>query len=317
MIRIFSFVFLFISLSAFAQHKPYKIVILTDIAAEARANQFRAYLLTKPPFNAMGDKIEITTTLMTKDEMKCQNSNPLSPRIITCDNQKLFEMQTRSNAHLAVAFTSSGSGGAGGGIPIASVDYPLQTMLHEMLHTYGLADEYEYSASEQLVYCQPPRPSPNQVFFLDIPPYDSDEYAREKHKNDIPWLGGIPVVKKITNGTALGSVKAIQQKGQQVMGLYRGGSCDKASLPGWRPYLDSIMRGYYDDTIYPFYENVIVKNIEAATGRKLNLPPPMLRCPPKEANLLNIEELTKNMDLILEKYHPKHLHNHDHEDHQH
>lgn len=272
------FLLLSTSVFAFGVFKPYKIVVMTDEDSKERAEEFRNYLLQKPPYNKMAEKLDIKIVPLKKEEMDCKNSMPDAPRIITCNDEKLQGIQSKEQANLAVAFTSSGSGGSGGSIPIASKDYPIQTMFHEMLHAYGLDDEYEYSASEQTVYCNSPRNSANMVYFKDKPPYSDDAFARKTHKGDVPWMSGIPESKKITEGSNLGSETKYENNGAQTLGLYRGGACSSARLPGWRPYQNSIMKGYLDDTIYPFYEEVIVKNIESSLGRKLNLPPPTVTC---------------------------------------
>lgn len=272
------FLLLSTSLFAFGFQKPYKIVVITDEESKERAEEFKNYLLQKPPFSKMAEKLDIKIVSLKKEEMDCKNSNPDSPRIISCDYQKLQDVQSKEVANLAVAFTASGSGGSGGNIPIASKDYPIQTMFHEMLHAYGLDDEYDYSANEKTVYCSSPRNSANLVYFKDKPPYSDDAAARKTHKNDVPWMSGISQTKMITEGLNLGSENKFEKNGEQTMGLYRGGACSSADLPGWRPYLNSIMKGYLDDTIYPFYEEVIVRNIESSLGRKLNLPPPTVTC---------------------------------------
>lgn len=300
------FLFLLLSpaLFAFSFYKPYKIAVITDEESKDRAEEFKSYLLQKPPYNKMAEKLDIKIVTLKKEEMDCKNSNPDAPRIITCNYQKLQDLQSKESANLAVAFTSSGSGGSGGNIPIASKDYPIQTMFHEMLHAYGLDDEYDYSASEKSVYCSSPRNSANLVYFKDKPPYADDPTARKTHKRDVPWMSGIPQTKKITEGSSLGSETKFEKNGEQTLGLYRGGACSSADLPGWRPYQNSIMKGYIDDTIYPFYEEIIVRNIESSLGRKLNLPPPSVTCLDVMFNYNQIHLLQSQTKDILFKVAP-------------
>lgn len=262
---------------------PYKIVIITDDEANARAHEFRTYLMKKPPYNKIApEDLEIKIVKETKENMDCKHTMPDSPRIVGCNNTKLNQIKAQEEAHLAMAFTSSASGGAGGDIPVASKDYPIQTMLHETLHTYGMADEYCYSESEAKVYCEPPMVQGNSAHFPPEPPYESDAKARVKHAGDVSWMGGILTTTLITQGTSLGSKEPSPVKpGKQEMGLYKGGTCDKKKMPegsttpfqSWRPYANSIMRGYVDDTIYPLYENIIVKSIESKIGRPLTYVP--------------------------------------------
>jgi hypothetical protein len=238
--------------------------------------------------------------------MDCGNKTPNSPRIISCDNTLLYKKQAEAEAHLSIAFTSNGSGGAGGGIPVASMDYPIQTMFHEMLHTYGFDDEYSYKTNGEAefnYYCSNVRNGVNMAYFKDVPPYADDKAAREKHNSQIPWYGKIPASQLITNIADLGTVTTYQPMGKQTAGLYRGGACDSDKIPGWRPYLNSIMRGYSDTTIYPLYEEVITKQIEAKLGRKLNLPVEFnaADCLNLEATLKQISSLKEDTNNILLK----------------
>lgn len=289
----------------------YKIVVVTDPAAKTKAQEFSNYLRTKPPFSKMGEKLVIEIAEISADSMNCSNSMPNSPRIIRCDTEVIAREQAKRDGNLALAFTSRGSGGAGGGIPIASMDYPIQTMFHEMLHTFGLADEYDYSAEEQTVYCKNPKSRANIAYFKDNPPYSDDPTARVFHGRDIPWMGGIPAGKLITTGPQLGSPLASPLRpGSQEMGLYRGGSCNSAALPGWRPYESSIMKGYRDDTIYPIYEEIIVRNLESSMGGSLNLPPPETTCLKVDYNVRRVDELHNHVHDAVNGISLPHNHEH-------
>lgn len=302
--KLFAIALLMTSYQALAQYKPYKIVMFADADAMKRADEFKTYIQTKPPFSKMGDKLTLEIVELTSEEMDCKNDKPDTPRIISCDSSLFRKKQRQMDAHLSLAFTSKAKGGAGGGIPIASNDYPIQTMFHEMLHTYGFADEYDYSPSERTVYCNNPRSVANIVYFQDVPPYETDVAAREKHARDVPWMGGIPRVRLITEGTSLGSKDSIAVKpGEQLLGLYRGGQCDSGTTPSWRPYGNSIMRGYEDDTIYPLYEEVIVKNIEGSLGRQLNLPPPPQKCLDENFDFSKIQHLQNEIEEAVKHVH--------------
>ena len=291
--------------------KPYKIIIVTDPTAFPRAEEFKKYLITKPPFSRMGEKLQIELVSMDTEKMNCKNDMPDAPRIITCNRDLIYRTQSQHNAHLSLAFTSSGSGGAGGDIPVASMDYPIQTMFHEMLHTFGLDDEYDYSESEQTVYCNNPVSSPNVVYFKDTPPYETDSFARSKHSDKVHWMGQIPPVQLITSGTNLGSASLEKiNAGLQPLGLFRGGSCNNSTLPGWRPYQSSIMKGYDDDTIYPIYEAAVLRNIESAVGRKTSLPPAESRCVHTQPSIQVVNNLDSEIDSIVKKI--PHPHNHKH-----
>lgn len=295
--------------SAWSDDDPYKIVIVTDPVAKVRAQEFENYLKTKPPFSRMGAKLSIEIVEMSVEAMNCQNNMPNSERIIRCNNEAIAREQSSRRGNLAMAFTSNARGGAGGGIPVASMDFPIQTMFHEMLHTFGLADEYDYSAAEQTVYCRNPRSRANIAYFRDTPPYADDPAARGRHNRDIPWYGGIPAAKLITTGTNLESPPDVPfTPGNQTMGLYRGGSCNSAALPGWRPYHNSIMKGYADDTIYPIYEEIIVRNLESAMGASLDLPPPEVTCLQPEYNVQRVEDLHEHVDDAVGRIPHTHTH---------
>lgn len=261
-------------MTTFAWAEPYKILIVSDPEAQSKATDFKNYLLTKPPFSKMKSRdLEIKIVSASPNELNCGNTYPGAPRVILCDEANLNRMKAREEANLAMVFTSTASGGSGGAIPIASKDYPIQTMFHEMLHTYGCDDEYEYSASEAEIYCQNPRSETNGAYFQDRPPYDSDSAARTMHRRDVPWMNSISLTTHITQGSQLGSVIRYRPPGEQILGVYRGGACQK-KIPSWRPYPNSIMNGYTDDTVYPLYEEIIVKSIESKIGRRLDLRAP-------------------------------------------
>lgn len=256
------------TLSVYAQD-TYDIIMFTDADAKTRAEEFKEYLVQKPPFNKLGEKIKISIVELSAEVMDCKNDTPDSPRIIHCNHQELLRLKAVAKSHLALAFTSKGTGGAGGTIPVASKDYPIQTMFHEMLHAYGFDDEYDYDENEKKVYCDKPANAANIVYFKDTPPYVDDSAARKIHTKDVPWMDRIPVGNSIVSAGSLGSQFIKIVKGEQSPGLYRGGSCNSDSTPGWRPYQNSIMKGYDDDTIYPLYEEVILKSIESAMGQKV------------------------------------------------
>lgn len=309
MMKFLALLTVFHSAFVFAEGKPYKIVVYADAAAVARAKEFVTYLKKKPPFSKMDKNLVIDVVTMTKEEMDCKTKYPEIPRLITCNHAHLTKKLAEAGGNLSLAFTSNGSGGSGGNIPVATVDYPIQTMFHEMLHTYGLADEYNYSPDEQKIYCSNPYSYGNIAYFKDFPPYSNDGAARAKHASEIPWYGGIPASKLITTGTSLGSASGPIRIGSQTMGIYRGGSCDSEKTLGWRPYDNSIMRGYVDDTIYPLYEEIIVKNIESSIGRKLQLPPPEVTCLQNES-LNGILDLEKDIENAVRRIQPPHNHAH-------
>lgn len=257
-----------LSLNVFAQD-PYRLVIVSDPESRARAEEYKNYLLARPPFNQLGDQLEITITEMSDADLSCANDMPASPRIIRCNTSKLNQRKRELDGHHVVAFTNNGSGGAGGQQAIASIDYPLNTMMHEMMHMYGLADEYCYQNDEVGVYCNPPRRAPNVAMIIPNPPYANKGEALSKHSDKIAWTGEIHAPTPITQGrTGLGTPSG--NYGESA-GLYEGGHCsNKASMSEkvYRPYENSIMKTLSVDTIQPFYQARILEAMESARGSR-------------------------------------------------
>lgn len=275
-----------LTFSSLVEAGPYKIIVFADEGAVARAEEYKTYLLAKPPFSEMGENLNIEIKSLTKEEMGCSKHATLD-RIVTCNESDLLRKQSAEGGQLSVAFTSAVTGGgAGGTIPVATIDYPIETMLHEMLHYYGINDEYAYETQAQFdAYCTPEARAkwPNSAFFNPAPPYTDDPGARSKHASAVGWMGSIPADNLILNEGVLGSKSVAAAKGTQVMGLYAGGTCEKV-LGTWKPYGNSIMRSIgagSDDTIYPYYANIIREKITAANtriARGERTPPPEVDC---------------------------------------
>ena len=302
---------LMISSLTWAKDKdPYKLLIVADEDAVKRAQEFKSYLTSKvPPFNKMKpEDLEIEIRTLSSSTLKCSDNTVKDSRgknlhksaLAECDSLQVANMQAKAEAHMAMIFTSKADGGSGGNIPVASTSYPLPTMLHEMLHTYGCADEYEYDKRDSARLCTDEllKTQANIAVFEEKPPYNSDQKARRTHVFDVPWMGDISSSTPIISGSSLGTPAISDltkvKKGKQTLGLYRGGYCNEKSS-SWRPYENSIMRGHEDDTIYPLYEKVITKNIESKLGRKLEL----VDCPPPGNVLPNVPDINNLMKKLL------------------
>ncbi len=193
------FLLSFLSLSAIAE--PFKIVIIADQGAVTRAGEFQAHLMTQPPFNRMrAEDLQITVRTLSATEaprMNClsrHTSTEDARRLVTCDQRFLRRIQRDEDASLAVAITSNPSyyGGSGGQIPVGTINLPNHTLIHEMLHTCGVHDEYPYTdPAEQRRYCRGNSRDMNSAFFRDVPPYTSDPQARSRHPRDVPWMARI------------------------------------------------------------------------------------------------------------------------------
>ncbi|MEI7527722.1 MAG: hypothetical protein WCK76_02155, partial [Elusimicrobiota bacterium] len=167
----------------------YHIRFVADAAAIARAREFTELLLTHEAFASVRDRFRVEYVVGDAARMNCRNDVMQSQRIIRCDMDYVLSLGA-SPAHLTAVFTSRGVGGAGGAVPIASRDYPLPTILHEMLHTWGLQDEYIYSQSEADYYCGNSKilKAPNTSAFAIRGTYGSDAEAGDRHRDDIPWF---------------------------------------------------------------------------------------------------------------------------------
>jgi len=255
-------------LTALAQD-PYRLVLVTDPESRTRAEDYKNYMLARAPFNQLGNQLEIVITEMSDADMSCSNDMPSSPRIISCSTSKLNQRKQQLDGHHVAAFTDNATGGAGGQTAIASKDYPLNTMMHEMMHMYGLADEYCYENSEVEVYCNPPRRGPNVAMIQPNPPYADKGVALSKHGEKIGWSSEIHAPTPLTQGTTvLGTPDG--NYGESA-GLFEGGHCsNKAGLAEkvYRPYANSIMKSLSVDTIQPFYQARILEAMESARGRR-------------------------------------------------
>ena len=171
---------------------------------------------------------------------------------------------------MTAVFSSRGSGGAGGAVPIATINYPLNTMLHEMLHGWGLNDEYTYSQSEADYYCHYPKilKGPNAVSFAARESYASDAEARDAHRDDITWLGyinGTPITSKAGAGGAL-KLGTPAGPSDRAPGLYSGSNCS-LKMPSFRPYYeDTIMKTLSTTWIPPIHQKAVLAAIAKAAG---------------------------------------------------
>ncbi len=270
------------SLSALAD-EPFKIVIFADNGSTARAQEFERYLRSDvAPFNRMrAQDLQISVRTLTGEDnkMNCQRDAVVN-RVMTCDSTFL---QSQAGNAMAVAipstpFDAAVPMGSGGSVPVGSMNLPLDVMVHEMLHTAGVSDEYPYAAGEeQSRFCNPPVPSMNFAYFAPTPPYASDADARGKHgPPTVLWMPRIlPATPVISDLNTLGTNLVGPRAGQQKIGLYPGGSCppDSTGKDSWRPYDDSIMRrrSMVDPTVYPIYEQAFIDYIQPRLGRPLSL----------------------------------------------
>ncbi len=250
----------------------YHIRLVADAQSMARAHEYADLLLGHPAFASVSSRFRIEYLQADADLMKCGNTVPQSPRIIICDTQYILSLSTVP-VHLTAVFTSRGSGGSGGAVPIVSVDYPLPAMLHEMLHTWTLQDEYTYSDSEAEYYCKSARvlKAPNTSSFATQGTYTSDAAALSTHWKDIPWSDSIrlPVTTSsaTVNGAALvlGTPTTTAAAGLEP-GLYSGSNCS-SKMPSFRPYdVDTIMKTLSTTLIPPIHQQAVLAEIARVAG---------------------------------------------------
>jgi hypothetical protein len=248
----------------------YHIRFVADAQGMARAHEYADMLLSHPAFASVSGRFRIEYAEGNADLMKCGNTVPQSPRIITCDTEYILSLGT-TPVHMTAVFSSRGSGGSGGAVPIVSVDYPLPVMLHEMLHTWTLQDEYTYSDSEAEYYCKSPKilKAPNTASFATQETYQSDAEALSSHRKDIPWADSIqaPVTTSsaTVNGAALVLGTPLATAGMEP-GLYPGSNCSR-KMPSFRPYnVDTIMKTLSTTLIPPIHQKAVLAEIARVAG---------------------------------------------------
>ncbi len=242
--------------------EPYRLVLVSDPQSLPRAQEFAQYMRSQNPFNRIpAHEFEIKIVSVDAAQLACGFHDTQAPRLLTCNTDAANRIKRDNNAHAAAIFTAAGRGGSGGQIPVAASDYPLSTMLHELLHMYGLEDEYAYTGTEITKYCDNPPQGDNVAMITPDPPYADKADALQKHGSRIPWASQIAPATPITEGQNLGTPLSYTQE----IGLFEGGHCSLA--PGqrkfYRPYLNSIMRTLTDN-IQPFYQQRIISAMEAA-----------------------------------------------------
>lgn len=259
---------------------PYRFVLVVDEDPRTRAlaQDFIALLQAVPVFRRMGKQIEFQLVQLPAKEMACGNSVPKSPRLIVCDPERLEAAARQASGsrpvHRVLAFTSRGRGGSGGRVIAASLNHPRRTMLHELLHSYGFGDEYEYGEEELEYNCTPPRWRSNIVSFRPArSPFESEAQARLLHAQDIPWFNQIGAETPITTDHELGTAPGLLPPTQAA--LYRGGGCDR-KVPTWRPYAGANIMSTLETAYIPeSYERQILRRMSSERGEAIQLLPPM------------------------------------------
>lgn len=246
----------------------YHMRFVADASAMGRAQEFANLLMNHEAFASIRDRFRIEFVQGEPDRMNCRNDMPGSPRVIRCDMAYALSLGTEP-AHMTGIFTSRGSGGAGGSVPVSSLDYPMNTMLHEMLHLWKLNDEYTYSKSEADTYCAVPDilKGPNTTTFPAHAGYSSNDEALRAHAADIPWLARVrlPITATGEDGAVtLGTPAALASKTEP--GLFSGSNCS-LKFPSFRPYgVDNIMKTLSTNFITPIQKDAVLAEIARVAG---------------------------------------------------
>ncbi len=199
---------------------------------------------------------------------KAQEQVAAAQRLVVCDaGQALIEISGKENADRTIFVKESETwAGAGGSSITITTAVPPSGALHELLHSFGFGDEYEYaSPCEADTYCPYVATGywGNIAVLQDFSPYSSDSSARQKHSSQIPWYSKIKPRTLITTGASLGTPK------KNEIGLHRVQVCDKAEskVTSWKPGSETTVMETLDTGYIPsFYYAKIAESL----GAKLN-----------------------------------------------
>ncbi len=249
----------------------YKFVIVADTdEAAATAGQMVALMKSLPPFDQMGNQLAFEIVRADTAKLNCRSDcDANSARLICCDRDFAAVIGAQHGAHRTIVVTSNANGGSGGTIPLASTKYPLPTTVHEILHSYGMGDEYEYSEKETKAFCSPADSYSNIACFDAKASYENDGMARSQHHGAIPWYGAIAPFTLITTGSQLGTAPKIYPDGTPA--LFHGGGCSKR-LDCWRPYDGANIMSNAKSTFIPLiHQDIIVRKMSAERGHTIHL----------------------------------------------
>lgn len=121
------------------------------------------------PYASFGDKIGYATVL-TSDLLGCSGGAAGIERLVTCNGDKVTELLVNSNltADIKVVVVNDkgygGSSAIGGDMATTKLSSYSDVIIHELGHTFGLADEYVYNPGEQQIY-QGLRVDPSQPYY--------------------------------------------------------------------------------------------------------------------------------------------------------
>jgi hypothetical protein len=289
-----------------ADDKVTTIKIFAEKGAEVRAQEFIDKLKETEPFKQLFEKnaLNIVDAPIVVTTTKCKGGASGIDRLAQCDMKEVTDLCDK--AYRCPLFTSVPFIGAGGApSPIVSSSFPWTTMLHELIHTFGISselnwgftDEYAYTKSESKVYCETLTHFKNENQLKEAKIFKNKKSAEAACMDSIEWceealLSGSEVVTKVSDGWIIGSPIPVKCP-DNTLGVYVGGGCEKT-----KP--SSTYRPYYCPTVMGFptlgQDYCEVQDRHAAIARMPNLIPPYYQ-------LLIFRELARNRsDLKFKPY---------------
>lgn len=285
---------LFSASTAFAAPKTYSMKVFAEAGAESRAQEFIEKLKQLEPFKQLhlqgifviSDRATLVTTT------NCQGGNQGIARLAKCQTTELNKLCRPFQ--LCPIFTSFPDIGAGGSpYPVSSSSFPWTTMLHEVIHTFGFADEYAYTQKEVPIYCGSFSREANQHSDKSQKIFDSEEQATQKCVASISWckqavLSGSIVAQPLSNGKWIIGTPVPDKCPDVTLGVYLGGKCIKSRPESdYRPYFCPTIMGYptigqdfcevqerhdiierLPNLVPDYFQRILFKKITTAVGAK-------------------------------------------------
>jgi hypothetical protein len=272
---------LFIFLSSNTVY-AYKISVYTDQADQSKAQEVINTFKATYPFNQYDIEYEVKP--VQASELNCRADAAIA-RLPVCDTHNIVLDANSRNVNQAIIIKDNPVyGGSGGVIPVVTSASPARVAVHEYMHTLGLSDEYEYSPSEAVTYCNG-RTTDNMAVIAPNPNgYPNDSAARSQHMGQIPWAEFIKGETKITHSseTQLGTdtinhemyatpnaTRASSRMGS-VVGLYEGYTCKNAVPPmaTWQPGREATIMEFTAAGLGAGNEMMVAKALESRGVRK-------------------------------------------------
>ena len=274
--KVLALLSLFFISNAFA----YKMTIYTDQPDQKSANDVLSTFKKTYPFNQF--EIDLEIKVVKPEDLKCAPMHGIA-RLLGCDSLNIAADAGRRGVDQAIIIKHSPEyGGSGGAIPVMSSSSPPSTIIHEYLHTLGLCDEYEYSASEADYYCS--RGGANMVLIAPDPNgYFRDADARTKHMGQIPWSSLIKSTTPISRPPSLGTgivnhsiyaspnTTSEPNKINSAVGLYEGKTCKNAAISkkiSWQAGGEATIMEFLDAGLGAANEQIVAKILESKGVRR-------------------------------------------------